>query len=266
MMTSPSRSSAESCPFATSSEPTSKRVGSFVPSAIDRETVVSALGALVSQPNYPCIAALKSIYKKDFQIGIYGEFGSGQSWSALRQDLLRFVELQKQSKSIYLTYFAVFQPQTFSEESFETALWNELSNLTSTEEMLEDWADPSHADPSDKNFRFSLGGTEFFVVGLHTNSSRLARKFPYPMMIFNVFAQFEALEKLGQYESMIQTNRSRDIKFQGQVNPMVEQHGDNWEPIQFSGKSNSKEWKCPFHFLLKKDKVKKTGNHSSEMF
>ena len=77
------------------------------------------------------------------------------------------------------------------------ALWEELSNLTSVEQMLEDWPGPVHADPSDKNLRFSLAATEFFVVGLHTNSSRLSPQFPYPMMIFNVFAQFGALDKLG---------------------------------------------------------------------
>ena len=221
-----------------------------------RDEVEKAMGQLLAQKNYPCIAALKSFHKKDYEIGTYGKFGTGESWQALRRDLLKFVEHQKSTNSIYLTFFAAFAPQDFNEPEFESGLWNELSHLTSLEDLDTDWSDREHADPESKDFRFSLGGTEFFVVGLHTNSSREARRFPFPLLIFNVFDQFEQLERLGLYESMVKTNRERDLKFQGSVNPMVEQHGDAWEPIQFSGQANSSAWKCPFHFLHSASKKK----------
>lgn len=64
-------------------------------SSITRENVVASLAALISQPKCPCIAALKSFYNKDFEIGIYGEFGSGECWSLLRRDQLQFIKLQK---------------------------------------------------------------------------------------------------------------------------------------------------------------------------
>ena len=47
---------------------------------------------------------------------------------------------------------------------------------------------------------------------------------------------------------MIETIRRREIEFQGDVNPMVLQHNDIWESIQFSGKKNDDNWKCPFQF------------------
>ena len=42
-------------------------------------------------------------------------------------------------------------------------------------------------------------------------------------------------------------NRKRDLAFQGSVNPMVEKYAEKWESVQFSGKNNPPEWKCPFH-------------------
>lgn len=212
------------------------------------------LRGLVSQKNYPCVAALRSYHKDDYQVGMYGKFGSGDSWRDLRNDLLYFLEQQKKTNSIYLSFFAVFEEQEFTEEEFEAALWRELSLLTSVEDRETDWAPNVNSNPGDEAFRFSLGGAEFFVVGLHSNSSRHSRRFSQPVIIFNVWDQFAQLMKLGQYEAMVASNRQRDIKFQGDVNPMVEAHGDHWESIQFSGKKNGKNWKCPFHWFRRAEK------------
>jgi FPC/CPF motif-containing protein YcgG len=218
------------------------------------EDVGREIKEVISQKNYPCIAALRSYHTDEFKVGLYGQFGTGESWHALREDLLNFVEEQKKTTSIYLTFWAVFEGDEFGEDDFEKAMWNELSHLTSAEERDQDWQNITHSNPDDKAFRFSLGGTEFFVVGLHAKSARLARQFSKPALVFNVFNQFEQLEQLGQYDAMVNTNRQRDRKFQGNVNPMVEQYGDSWEAIQFSGKASSSEWKCPFHFLKKRAK------------
>jgi hypothetical protein len=205
--------------------------------------------ALVSQKDYPCVAALRSYHKDDYQVGFYGNFGNCEEWRNLRNDLLFFLQEQKKTNSIYLSFFAVFKETILSEEEFEQAMWKELSYLTSEEDRANDWAEGAVKDPLDPGFRFSLSGSEFFVVGLHPQSSRKARQFSRPILIFNIFDQFEELKKLGQYDSMVALNRARDLRFQGSVNPMVETYGEDWESIQFSGKSNPKTWKCPFSFL-----------------
>jgi len=217
--------------------------------------ISNEIKSLVSQKDYPCIAAMRSYTKDDYQVGMYGSFGTGQSWRTLRNDLLFFLKEQKKTSSIYLSFWAVFEPQEMSEEEFEQALWNELSHLTSEEDKAFDWPQGAITDPQNPGFRFSLGGSEFFVVGLHSNSSRKARKFSRPTLIFNIFDQFDQLAKQGVYESMVNVNRKKDEKFQGNVNPMVAQHGEQWESIQFSGKENPNAWKCPFHFLFKSAKV-----------
>lgn len=203
----------------------------------------------LSQKNYPCVAALRSYHKDDYQVGLYGKFGTGAYWQDMRKDLLFFLQEQKKTSSIYLSFWAVFEPEEMTEQEFEEALWRELSFLTSQEEREADWPKNSVQDPFDPGFRFALGGSEFFVVGLHSRSSRKARCFSRPALVFNVFDQFSQLMKLGQYEKMVNLNRERDRLFQGTVNPMVEKHGESWESIQFSGRSNPGTWKCPFTFF-----------------
>lgn len=218
------------------------------------ENFVNELSWRVTQKNYPCIAAIQSFYRDDYQVGFYGSFGSGKNWHSLRQDLLSFLSRQKKTGSKYLSFWAVFEPELFSELEFETALWRELSFLTSEEERESDWPNLEMSDPDTPSFRFALDGSEFFVVGMHSQSSRLARRWSSPALIFNVFSQFETLKLEKKYDTMVATNRIRDVLFQGSINPMVEQHGEQWEAIQFSGRKNEGSWQCPFQFLKKNQK------------
>jgi uncharacterized protein len=210
--------------------------------------------AFLSQKDYPCLAAQRSLKKEEFLVGLYGKFGAGEGWRELRASLLSFLAEQKRTGSPYLSYWAIFEPETMSEEDFERGLWSELSLLTSEEDKSLDWAPGKTTDPEDKSFIFSLGGCELFVVGLHALSSRKSRRFPFPALVFNAFSQFESFKEKGIYEGLVGAIREREVRFEGSVNPMAEEHGEKWETIQFSGKANPKEWKCPFHFLRQKEK------------
>lgn len=203
---------------------------------------------------YPCVAGLRAFRRGEYQIGLYGELGDGLAWRTLRNDLQYFVHEQERTQSTFLTFFAVFDPQKFTEDEFEASMWRELSFLTSIEDRNSDWGNKRTSDPASKSFSMSLFGTEFFVVGLHSASSRVARRFRYPTLVFNLFAQFNELQRLGLYDNLVKTIRNRDRSLQGSANPMAEEHGEKWEAIQFSGKNNSKEWKCPFHHMHQSEK------------
>lgn len=211
------------------------------------QNIELSLRQFISQKNYPCIAAIQSILQHEYQIGIYKNFGNGSSSERLAKDLRAFKETQKATESIYLSFFAVFvEEPAMSEETYEDAMWQELSLLSAKEDKGSKWDENFSANPQDKNFCFSFGGDAFFIVGMHPHSSRLARRFPYPTIVFNLYEQFEELHRQGQYHPMIKTNRQRDLRFQGSVNPMVEKHSDVWEAIQFSGRENLPSWQCPF--------------------
>jgi Uncharacterized conserved protein len=210
------------------------------------------LTSLIQSPNYPCIAALKTLSTSQYRMGVYGELGSGKFSRRLAEDLIAFKEAQKDTGSLELSLFAVFPDLTdFTEEEFEDRLWQELSYLTGHAGIDTTW-DPRFSDnPEDENFCFSLAGSAYFVVGLHKNSSRLSRRLTHPTLVFNVYEQFRELDRRGRYQAMIAANRKRDLQFQGSVNPMSEKYNDVWESIQFSGRNNSAEWRCPFSKGLK---------------
>jgi uncharacterized protein len=221
--------------------------------------IQESLRSFVGRTHYPCIPAQTSLAQGDYLLGIYSGLGTGKFTQELGDDLLHFRETQKKSGSLFTSFIAVFPnlPSSFDkqshqdEEVFEKALWRELSYLSSLPEAGQNWDPNFSSDPDSKNFCFSFGGDAFFVVGMHPHSSRLSRQFTYPTLIFNLYSQFKELAERGQYQPLIKANRKRDLKFQGSVNPMVEKYADDWEPIQFSGKENSADWKCPFHFGLK---------------
>lgn len=211
---------------------------------------------LLSQKNYPCVAALQSFHRNDYWLKTYSNFGKVYQRNKLRNNLLQYIEEQAKNGSNYFTFWAVFKDMDdLSEDEFEKLLWDELSSLSSVEDLNQDKDNRFSTNPEDKNFCFSIGGKAFFVVGLHPKSSRASRRFPWPTLIFNLFEQFDNLKSLNLYDPMVKLNRQRDIKFQGDVNPMAAKHDDTWETIQFSGKTNPPEWKCPFHFRSKTQDV-----------
>ncbi|MEP6959564.1 MAG: guanitoxin biosynthesis heme-dependent pre-guanitoxin N-hydroxylase GntA [Nitrospirota bacterium] len=223
----------------------------------DRTNIHDEIRSFILQENYPCVAAIQSVVRNDYLVATYGQFGSGTHWQQLRADLLQYVELQRATQSRYMSFWAVFITPTKTpdnEADFEEHLWRELSLLSSEEERSVDWGKHDSSDPNDHSFCLSLNGDKLFVVGLHPQTSRVARRFSRPAMVFNTLSQFEQFEKDGTYGTMVNTIRRRDLKFQGSINPMVLAHGDVWESIQYSGRENPDSWKCPFHFIKQENK------------
>lgn len=207
------------------------------------------LSRLVGQKFYPCVAAVQSLAKRDYTVVEASAFGSGRERETIRRAILDFIAGWSKTRSTTFTLWITYPEDVVNgEDEFEERMWAELSSLTSIEEREKDWSPKWSQNPEDRRFTLCIGGHAFFVVGLHPHSSREGRKFPYPALIFNVYDQFEDLMEQNAYAPMVQKNRERDLRFSGSVNPMAEQHGDDWETIQFSGKTNPEAWRCPFHF------------------
>ena len=104
------------------------------------------------------------------------------------------------------------------------------------------------SDPDDPHFSLSFGGEAFFVVGIHPNASRPARRFAKPALVFNLHDQFERLRAEGRYEGMREKILVRDEALAGSRNPMLERHGAASEARQYSGRVVDEGWACPFHY------------------
>ena len=102
------------------------------------------------------------------------------------------------------------------------------------------------ADPEDPHFSLSFGGEAFFVVGLHPEASRPARRFRRPALVFNLHDQFQQLRASGLYEKLRTTIGVRDMALAGSANPMLARHGTASEARQYSGRAVGPDWVCPF--------------------
>ena len=212
---------------------------------IEDEKIKKEFTEFILEQDHPCMMAqtVFSMDKVDFHT--YENFGSKNTAKKILEDLKLYIKNYDFESNEFLTFLAVFKGRTsFSEDQFETVLWKQLEFLSELD--TDSWDPAVSSDPSNKNFSFSLGGKAFYIVGLHPNSSRLARQTPYPAMAFNLHWQFEKLREMNTYEKVRDKIRERDIELQGDINPMLKDFGETSEAKQYSGKKVGKEWECPF--------------------
>ena len=119
-------------------------------------------------------------------MGVYENMTGSGSLAGLARDLFQFVQEQPAMDSNFTTFAASFAvPQSASEEEFEGHLWEVLQSLYDVDRLYSP-SDPQVTDnPEAANFGFSFAGRGFFVIGLHPASSRRAREFPWPTLVFN---------------------------------------------------------------------------------
>jgi len=195
--------------------------------------------------DHPCMMAQTVFGQDHLDLHTYDEFPSRNTAQKIYKDLKKYIANYDFESNEFYTFLAVFKNQdTLSQTQFETALWKQLDFLHHIDS--EAW-DPNVSDnPEDKDFSFSIAGKAFYMVGMHPNSSRKARQSPYPAIAFNLHWQFEKLREMGAFNTVRDKIRERDMELQGNINPMLEDFGENSEARQYSGRKVGEEWKCPF--------------------
>ncbi|CAM4203667.1 guanitoxin biosynthesis heme-dependent pre-guanitoxin N-hydroxylase GntA [Gillisia hiemivivida] len=212
---------------------------------IEDEKIKEKFIDFIIEQDHPCVMAqtVFSMDKVDFHT--YENFGSKNTARKILKDLKKYISNYDFESNDFLTFMAVFKGRkTFTEQQFEDILWKQLDFLH--EEDTDAWDPSVSSDPSNKDFSFSLGGKAFYIVGLHPNSSRMSRQSPFPTIAFNLHWQFEKLREMGTYEVVRDKIRERDTELQGDINPVLQDFGENSEARQYSGRKVGDEWKCPF--------------------
>ena len=212
---------------------------------IRNEDVLHSFEDFILEKNHPCVMAQTVFKQDDFEIHEYDNFSSLETAEKIFSDIQKYLNEYDFKSNNFRTFIAVFPSEKIlTEEEFEDKLWNQLSNINKIDKY--DW-DPSVSnDPADSNFSFSIAGKAFYIVGMHPKSSRMARQAPFPAMVFNLHAQFEKLRDMNVYKRVRNRIRDRDIKLQGNINPVLEDFGVESEAKQYSGRYVGKEWKCPY--------------------
>ncbi|HET7461773.1 MAG TPA: guanitoxin biosynthesis heme-dependent pre-guanitoxin N-hydroxylase GntA [Longimicrobium sp.] len=201
--------------------------------------------AFVHDPAFSCLGARAALRHDAYRFGAYGRMGSDKATAALAHDLAAFA--REDGASEFATFVAAFvevAPET--EGDFEARLWAQLQALHAADPEP-GWDAAVSDDPADPSFSFSFAGRAFFIVGLHPESSRLARCFGWPVLVFNPHAQFQRLRADGRYGRLRERIRAREMALQGSLNPNLAEFGQESEARQYSGRATGAEWACPFH-------------------
>lgn len=202
----------------------------------------------ILEKGFPCVGAKSAV--RNARLSVYTARRVDSAWNDVEiQDLLmRFAWRYAKDPTLFTSFAVVFEgPRDLSEEEFERNLWERVQSLADKDA----WRGQEHdarvsRDPADPHFSLSFGGEAFFVVGLHPNASRPARRFEHPTMVFNLHDQFELLREQNRYEKLRDAIIERDIELAGDANPMLARHGTMSEARQYSGRAVPQGWACPF--------------------
>jgi uncharacterized protein len=197
---------------------------------------------------FPCVGAKSALSRGTMTILIGRDIRSGWDDLAIYPALQKLAAGWKADPQLFQTLVVIFADSpAMSEQDYEASLWQRIQSLSDKDVWLGARPDPRVSDnPRDPHFSLSFAGEAFFVVGLHPNASRPARRFEAPAMVFNLHDQFEMLRAQGRYEKLRASIIERDVALAGSVNPMLARHGDQSEARQYSGRAVEDDWRPPF--------------------
>jgi uncharacterized protein len=197
---------------------------------------------------FPCVGAKSALARGTLKIVIARNIESAWNDVQIHGELLEWAFDYRRNPEGLRSLAVVFEETPdLSERDFEARMWERLQSLADKDAWRgQDYDADVSPDPDSPHFSLSFGGEAFFVVGLHANASRPARRFEHPALVFNLHDQFERLREEGKYERMRETIISRDISLAGSPNPMLKRHGEASEAAQYSGRAVEGKWECPF--------------------
>lgn len=212
------------------------------------DPVHDAFRAHILDPDFPCLGGKAAINNDTYRFGFYTTMNAREATAGLAYDLWEYARERPTFETEYATFVASFAaPIAQDEREWEKMLWAQLQSLHELDKAHHRWDSTVSSDPEDTGFSFSFAETAFFVVGLHPQSSRVARRFAWPTLVFNAHSQFEQLRRQNLFERMRETIRARDLKLQGSLNPNLSNFGERSEARQYSGRHVEENWRCPFH-------------------
>lgn len=217
--------------------------------------IISAYHAFLNDNLFPCVGAKAALTKRNIQCMVAAHMACPAEDPNILEFLYRFVDVYRRAAGIFHSAAILFcAPADTDEKTFERLMWIKLQALSDLDAINYDYDKRVSSDSSEANFSFSLKAEAFYIIGLHPASSRKARRFAYPAIVFNPHAQFEKLRTTNSYEKIKAIVRKRDIACSGSVNPMLDDFGKSSEAVQYSGRMHDDQWQCPL--TIKHGKIK----------
>lgn len=202
---------------------------------------------------FPCIAARSALNNNQIRFINAMHIGCPHDDKRILNELYQFTDNYRENNQTFHSAVVLFdQPLALTEDEFDHFMWQRLQALHELDKQHYNYDHRVDPDPSSKDFSFSLKEEAYFIIGMHPGSTRPARRFKWPALVFNPHAQFEKLRNENKYEKMQTVIRKRDLSFSGSVNPMLSDFGKFSEVYQYSGREYAGEWKCPLKISQKK--------------
>jgi len=216
--------------------------------ATRQETSEEELFQRIADPVFPCVGAKSALARGTLKVLACHSLDSNWDDLTIHRALLDWAQAYRVEPGGLRSLAVVFDgPYDLDEAQFEALMWQRIQSFADKDAWLGQPYDPRvSADPDASHFSLSFGGEAFFVVGLHPQASRPARRFDRPTLVFNLHDQFERLRAEGLYEGMRTKILARDVKLAGDINPMLKRHGEASEAAQYSGRLVGDDWSCPF--------------------
>lgn len=208
--------------------------------------IIAQYHAYLSDAAFPCVAAKSALQRDQVACGVFEDMAKDADDQAILDFLYGFVDRYRASKEFFHSAAIIFKtPARMDELQFENLLWQRLQGLADLDARHHAYDPRVDSDPESPNFSFSVKGEAFFVIGIHPGSSRVARQFAYPALVFNPHQQFETLREKNRFDAVKNVVRKRDIALEGSFNPMLDDFGVASEVHQYSGRQHDHAWKCP---------------------
>jgi FPC/CPF motif-containing protein YcgG len=201
----------------------------------------------IQKRDFPCVAAKTALTWKQINCLVVDHIACPKDDQAILDFLYGFVDTYRESDKLYHSAAIIFKgPENPTAAEFEEFFWQRLQAVSNLDARRYGYDSRVVSDPASPDFSFSLKEEAFFVIGLHPGSSRLARQFRYPTLVFNAHAQFEQIRAAHRYDSLRDTIRKRDVAYSGSINPMLQDYGEASEVYQYTGRVYDQTWECPF--------------------
>ena len=192
----------------------------------DRNKVIEEFKAFLQNKEFPCVAARAALERNQIRFFVADHLACPHNDKDILDFLKSFTIEYRNSEAKFHSAVVIFrEPTVIDEEMFDKILWKRLQSLSDMDSKTNFIDERVDIDPSSPNFSFSVNEEAFFVIGMNPGSSRTARKFKYPVLVFNPHSQFEELRTEQLYEKMKSIVRKETCLFSGSVNPILQDYG-----------------------------------------
>lgn len=213
---------------------------------IEKKTIEKDFLAYIKDSSFPCIAAKSAAAGNRIVCLVADHMACPKDDTIILTFLYDFIDEYRSDQNVFHSAAIIFkEPDQIDENMFEYFFWSRLQALSNLDALKYTYDPRVDADPQSKSFSFSLKQEAFFIIGMHPGNSRLARRYKYPVIVFNPHAQFEKLREEKRFDRIKETVRKRDIRLSGSINPMLSDFGERPEVFQYTGQNYSEQWECP---------------------